>query len=90
MPDPSIGDDIYIDRSPDEGFTGGLCKVMEVKAKIDDGEMITFVGVEELPEIRYNWELLEVDQERLKAKYGTERARISRNLKRWWSGGDPP
>ena len=81
MPDPKIGDDIYVDSElylshGRDDFRGGLAKVVEVKPDISGGKRCTFVRVAEEPDTWHNWTTyLEPMQEKLRKEFGTSRAR---------------
>lgn len=79
-PPPKIGEDIYIGSSwylshGIDDFRGGKCRVSCIKIETSAGRPTWFVGVEENPSSRYNWETLRKEQAKLKKEFGEERGR---------------
>lgn len=64
---------LYVYRGKDD-FAGGIATISNVKIEgySPDNPNYCFVVIEERPGTRYNWYLLEKDQERLKEMYGDQ------------------
>lgn len=72
---PKVGTDIYVPTScfcfiqhPEKDIEGGLAEVTAV----DESEK--FVSLKEIPELRFNWQAIAQEQERLRLEFGDKRA----------------
>ncbi len=86
MGTPRVGDIIYIGGCYYLGhgrddFAGGKATVTEVEEVVSGGRAVPFVCVRESPNDRLNWELLEPEQEQLKAEYGDQWAHPEPDLR---------
>ncbi len=72
---PEVGDTIYIPSSfylshGIDYFVGGKATVSEIEDSISGGEPAIYVITKENPGLKYNWEFLEKEQEKLKESFG--------------------
>jgi hypothetical protein len=70
---PKVGDYVYIDPGHDR--YGGRAKITSVESGMSAGEKVLFVGFAGITCMKFNWEILFKEQEKLKKLYGDEMAK---------------
>lgn len=89
-----VGDKIYIRGSisisnGSSDVAGGIATVSNVRMGISAGKPTPFIEVKELPGHSYNWDMLSKEQEKLKARYGKDKAKPDPDIDRpWIQSGD--
>ena len=76
---PKVGDTIYIPTAlyvyrGEDDIQGGKAVVSKIKTETYGENRITWVSVNENPGTSYNWESLSEEQEKLKKKFGEQKA----------------
>jgi hypothetical protein len=72
---PKVGSEIYVPTScfcfiqhPEKDVEGGLAKITVVE------ESTGLVSLEEIPDLRFNWQAISEEQEKLRQEFGDRRA----------------
>jgi hypothetical protein len=84
---PNVGDDIYVPGSyylthGRDDFAGGLVRVTAVTGDEFDGRTRYWIEIEEQPGTTYNWDVLEPEQAKLRARYGDNRGHADPDRRR--------
>lgn len=72
---PKVGDLIYVGSAfhlshGRDDRIGGLASVIKVKDGISGGRPTVYVTVDAFPEIEFNWQFLQSEQQKLKEDFG--------------------